>query len=329
MQPDDPRLESLLAYRSQGPEPSDLRAFWGEAQRELELNDPQQVIKAAAFEHPACRAYEMSFNGIGGARLRAKLLRPAQQREPGPALLLFHGYTANNGDWMHKLPWVAAGFTVAALDCRGQGGASDDPGGQKGQTLHGHLIRGLAEGPRALAYTAHFLDAARAFSLLRFMEGVDPERVAVMGGSQGGALALACAALRPGVAKAVVHYPFLSDFRQVFRSGARHSAYGELWDYFRRRDPLLLDEQRAFNALSYIDVQNLAPWIQAEVLFGASLLDEACPPQSQFAAYNRLGGPKQLLCYPCHGHEELPGWDDRAWGFLKPLLQPQAALTRR
>jgi cephalosporin-C deacetylase len=55
----------------------------------------------------------------------------------------FHGYTLNSGDWTDKLLWVAAGYSVAALDCRGQGGVSEDLGGVKGDTLNGHIIRGL------------------------------------------------------------------------------------------------------------------------------------------------------------------------------------------
>jgi len=33
---------------------------------------------------------------------------------------------------------------MAAMDCRGQGGSSEDSGGVKGNTLCGHIIRGLA-----------------------------------------------------------------------------------------------------------------------------------------------------------------------------------------
>jgi|GEM_PF-2913200 len=35
-------------------------------------------------------------------------------------------------------------WLMAAMDCRGQGGSSEDSGGVKGNTLCGHIIRGLA-----------------------------------------------------------------------------------------------------------------------------------------------------------------------------------------
>ena len=51
-----------------------------------------------------------------------------RSHRPHPAVLLFHGYTGNSGDWSDKLGYVSEGFTVAALDCRGQAGLSEDRG---------------------------------------------------------------------------------------------------------------------------------------------------------------------------------------------------------
>ena len=42
------------------------------------------------------------------------------------------------------------------------------------------------------------------------MDGVDPLRIDVMGGSQGGALSLAAAALEPGIQKCAPLYPVCS-----------------------------------------------------------------------------------------------------------------------
>jgi cephalosporin-C deacetylase len=61
---------------------------------------------------------------------------------------MFHGYSGSSGDWVgEKLAYAAQGFCVAALDCRGQGGLSEDPGGVRGNTLRGHIIRGLDDAP--------------------------------------------------------------------------------------------------------------------------------------------------------------------------------------
>jgi cephalosporin-C deacetylase len=44
-----------------------------------------------------------------------------------------------------------------------------------------------------------------------------------------------------------------------------------------------------------------------------------CPPSTQFAAFNRIQSPKEMVIYPDFGHEELPGSADRIFEFLKDL----------
>ena len=95
----------------------------------------------------AAECFDLYFTGVGGARIHAKYLRPARRDEPHGAVLMFHGYSGNSGDWSDKLGYVSQGYAVAALDVRGQGGQSEDPGGVKGNTLQGHIIRGLDDEP--------------------------------------------------------------------------------------------------------------------------------------------------------------------------------------
>ena len=100
----------------------------------------------------AAECFDLYFTGVGGARIHAKYLRPASgSDEPHAAVLMFHGYSGNSGEWSEKLGYVSQGLSVAALDVRGQGGESEDLGGVKGNTLQGHIIRGLDDEPeRAL-----------------------------------------------------------------------------------------------------------------------------------------------------------------------------------
>ena len=65
------------------------------------------------------------------------------------------------GIGLSKLGYAALGHTVAALDCRGQGGSSEDTGGVTGWTLRGHIIRGIEDAPEKLLYRQIFLDTAQ------------------------------------------------------------------------------------------------------------------------------------------------------------------------
>ena len=49
------------------------------------------------------------------------------------------------------------------------------------------------------------------------------------------------------------------------------------------------------------------------------LMDEICPPSTQFAAYNRMTCAKSLVIYPDFAHENLPGVDDMIYEFLGAL----------
>ena len=110
----------------------------------------------AEFQTPFAECIHMYFTGTGGARVYAKLLRPRVVEGPHPAVLMFHGYSGHSGDWADKLGYVARGYTVAALDCRGQGGRSEDVGGVPGWTLRGHIVRGSTVSPRICSTVTSF-----------------------------------------------------------------------------------------------------------------------------------------------------------------------------
>ena len=312
-------LEELYTYAGRSPRPVDLDPFWDRSLAEMGALDPKIELVPARFQTAYAECFHMYFTGLGGARVHAKLLRPKGQKGRGPALLNFHGYSGDSGDWFAKLPYVAAGFTVAALDCRGQAGFSQDVGGVTGVTLRGHIIRGVEDGPDRLYFRHVFLDTAQMARIVMSLPGVDPARVGATGGSQGGGLTLACVALTPAVKKAAPVFPFLSDYRRVWEMDLAEGAYAEIREYFRWRDPTHEHEEQFWNTLGYIDVQNLAARIQSDVYLSVGLMDKTCPPSTQFAAYNKITSPKRLEIYPDFAHENLKGVDDRIFEYLSDL----------
>jgi cephalosporin-C deacetylase len=148
---------------------------------------------------------------------------------------------------------------------------------------------------------------------------VDPKRVGAKGGSQGGGLTLACAALEPRIVRAAPVFPFLCDYQRVWEMDLARDAYEELDYYFRRFDPTHERENEIFTRLGYIDVQHLADRIDASVLMTTCLMDTVCPPSTQFAAYNKIRSPKEMVIYPDFAHEELPGNRDRIFEYLSAM----------
>jgi cephalosporin-C deacetylase len=315
----DKPLHELKTYQGINPKPDDFDAYWERALQEMRAVDPQVELVPSSFQVPVAECYDLYFTGVRGARIHAKYLKPKNAPEPHPAVIQFHGYTGNSGNWSDKLGYVALGFSVFAMDCRGQGGLSEDTGGVKGTTHHGHIIRGLADDPDQLLFRHIFLDTAQLAGIVMSMPEVDPDRVGVFGGSQGGGLTLACAALEPRVRRLAPVYPFLCDYKRVWEMDLAKDAYAELAAFFRHFDPLHEREDEIFTKLGYIDVQHLAPRIKGEVLMGVGLMDTVCPPSTQFAAYNKITAPKQLRIYPDFGHEALPGFADLTMQFMLGL----------
>lgn len=312
----DMPLEQLKEYMGINPCPADMDFYWDTAIAEMKGLDSNVELIRSAMDVSFADCFDLYFTGMGGARIHAKLLIPKNIEGKCPALLEFHGYTANSGDWYTKLGYVANGFVVAALDCRGQGGLSEDVGGVIGNTLRGHIIRGLDGTPENLMYRQLYLDCAQLARIVMEMDAVDETRVGARGYSQGGGLTLACAALVPEIKRLVPVYPFLSDYQRAWELDLETDAYHELRNYFRRFDPLHQRETEVFTRLGYIDVQHLAKRIKGKVLMGVTLRDDICPPSSQFAVYNRITSPKQMVTYPDFGHESLPGMEDKAFEFL-------------
>jgi len=320
----DKPLAELKKYRGINPRPSDFDRYWREALEELDATPPApELLPNETIKPRGAECFDLWFTGVGGARIHAKYLRPAKAGSQGrtPALLFFHGYTSNSGDWTDKLAWVSQGFCVAALDCRGQGGLSEDLGGVQGNTLHGHFIRGLDDpDPKKLLFRSVFLDTAQLARVVMSLPEVDESRVGAAGASQGGALTLACAALEPRIKRIAPVYPFLCDYQRVWEMDLAKDAYYELRTHFRSFDPRHLREKDIFTKLGYIDCQHLAPRIKAETLMYVGLMDPICPPSTQFAAYNKIRAKKRMAIYPDFAHESLPGQSDETLNFMSGLL---------
>ena len=318
----DMPIEELRSYKGVNPRPNDFDEYWERALKEMNALEPNvSITKSTEFSAPNVNCMDMYFDGTKNGRVYAKLLVPKNLKGKAPAVLKFHGYTGDSGEWMGLMSMAGAGFVVAAMDCRGQGGKSADKNPVDGNTHHGHIIRGLDDpNPDNLYYRQVFLDTALLAKIVMNMDEVDENRVAVCGGSQGGALTVACAALVPEIKLAAPAFPFLTDYKRVWDMDLDLGAYGELREYFRHFDPRHEREDEVFTKLGYIDLQHLANRIRAKIMFGTGLMDNTCPPSTQFAIYNKIISEKSMVVYPDFGHEWLPGFDDKTFEMFAELL---------
>lgn len=315
----DMSLDKLRVYQGRNPRPDDFDEFWDASLAEMNAIDPKPDFKPFDFPAKHVDCYELTYTSTKGAHIYAKFMKPKHIVGKVPALLFFHGLSGNSNTWKSILSYASEGYCVAFMDCRGQGGRSEDVGGVPGTTITSPFIRGIEGKPSDLLVRDMFLDTAMLARIVMGLDYVDENRIGVYGGSQGGALSIACAALVPEIRLCAPVYPYHSDYQRVWEMDLDKGAYEGLRYYFRRFDPRHEREKEIFTRLGYIDIQFLAPRIRAKVLMATGLLDTTCPPSTQFAAYNKITSEKEILIYPDYGHEGLEGHDDIVFRFLTTL----------
>jgi cephalosporin-C deacetylase len=300
--------DQLWDYRIGTAEPEGLDAWWAKRLDEAHAAAaPPTVTRYGEAAYGPVEVYDVEFSGARGDRIRAWFLRPAPANAgPLPVAVTFIGYGGGRGVPYEHLAWPAVGVAAFVMDTRGQGGnwtvgATGDPGAGDGPEYPGVMTRGIAR-PETYYYTRLFADAVRAVEVAAEMPGVDADRLAVCGGSQGGGLALAAAALAPDrVRVCQANVPFLCDFQRAVGLSPAYP-YKEIADFLAQQVDMA---DAALETLRYVDCALLARRITADCLISVGLMDEICPPSTVFAAYHEVPGEKEIAVYP-FGVHDLP-----------------------
>jgi cephalosporin-C deacetylase len=304
-------LSELQVYKPDRDEPADFDAFWAKT-----LGDARSYPLAPRFE--PCDAglstvdvSDVTFAGFGGQPIKGWFLTPHDVAASPfardgrlPCVVEYIGYGGGRGRPLDWLVPPSAGYAHLVMDVRGQGSAwrsGDTPDPESdavtGQ-FPGFATRGIAD-PGTYYYRRLITDAVRAVEAARAHPLVDPGRIAVNGGSQGGGLALAVAGLVPDLLLTFADVPFMCHWRRAMEI-TDGDPYHEIVRYCQiHRDHVA----RVFRTLSYFEGMNFAVRAKSPALFAVGLMDTVCPPSTVFAAYNHYAGPKQIEIYPFNGHE--------------------------
>jgi cephalosporin-C deacetylase len=315
--------------------PADFQAFWAQARKEIDalpldarMETPMQSFQGreiddynlqhaclpAAYD-PAGHKFDevesckVSFAGPDGGRVYGWLAKPKGEG-PFPVMLVLPGA----GFAARPRPLEHARHGYLALDIQVHGQDVDQ---EKYEPLPGHADREVTE-PAAHYYHNVHLRCLQAVNYLLSRPDVDPERLVVVGGSQGGRLGLVTAGLDPrvkAVVSCIVNSPNQPHLAWV---AACNAAATDGMDLTGAPPDPGTPEARTF---AYYDPMNYAPDIRCPVMMNAGLIDPVSPPFSVWAVYNRLGSDrKSMVVLDGLGHDWSAEFDRRAWHWLDEVL---------
>jgi cephalosporin-C deacetylase len=300
----DMPLEELERYRPALSEQPDFDEFWQRSLAETRAHPLDARFEATDFGLRTIEVFDVTFAGYAGQAIKGWFLLPKARSGSLPCVVQYIGYGGGRGfpyDW---LLWSSAGFANFVMDTRGQGSVwqnGDTPDLlESGSSPHapGFMTLGVLD-PDTYYYRRLFLDGVRAVEAARHHPGVDADRIAVTGRSQGGGITLAMAALVPDVAVAMPDVPFLCHYPRA-TTISDEAPYTEIAQFCKtHRDKV----ESVFRTLSYFDGVNFAARGRAHALFSVGLMDEVCPPSTVFAAYNHYAGPKEIRVWEFNEHE--------------------------
>lgn len=322
-------LKELHAYRPEIASPSDFDDFWQSTIAESRIIGGEVTYSQVSLGLKEVETYDVAFPGFGGDPIRAWLRLPASRGNGHtlPLVVQFHGYTGGRGWPTDAIMWTLAGYAHLSVDTRGQGldrqrGDTPDPYASGPGEAPGWVTRGIRD--RSTAYYRRvFTDAVRAVDAAEHLPGVDPQRVALDGTSQGGGIAVAAAGLGADVKAVISATPFLSNIELAVTRLTDAGAFGEIARFLKSQRS---DMESALRTLSYLDIATHAVRAKAPLLMSAALMDRVCPPRTVFAAFNQYGAAdKEIVTYPYNGHEGGEGeWDLRKLEWLRSRLPATA-----
>ena len=269
----------------------DFDLFWKNAIDELSNVKPQyNIIPVLRDKNTKTNLFKVEMKSYLGKTVRGWLEVP-KKKGIYPALLRVPGYQEN----MKPID-VAEDMIVFSFNTRDHG-ESDDSGDPRNWDM---WVRGF-DSEDDYYYKGLFLDCIRAMDFLATRQDVDPNRIAIWGGSQGGGLSFSTAALDNRVALCIADIPYMCEYEKYFEI----TYWQEVSTWFKSHPGSTW--KTILNTLSYYDTKNFADKIECPVWMGIGLQDDVCPPSTSFVTYNYVQSEKEYTVYKNSQHWQPKG----------------------
>jgi len=277
--------------------PDDFLIFWADARKEqLKIPLDRKMILLPERCDSLINVYEVSVqNNRNGSRIYGILCvpkkpgkYPALLKVPGAGARPYYGDTALAHKGVITFEIGIHGVTVTQPN-QFYYDLAFGP-------LYNYYFQNL-DNRDTYYYKRVYLGCLRAVDLLTSLPQVDTSRMAVYGGSQGGALSIVTAALDHRIKYIAAFYFALSDV-----TGYLHGRAGGWPHMFSADNIKSMGSKKKIAVSAYYDVANFAKLIHIPGIYGWGFNDEVCPPTSIYAAYNNIHAPKETVITKESGH---------------------------
>lgn len=293
-----------LKIQAAGEEPADFDAYWAAARAELDAV-PLQVKKAPA-EVPEAHdgkfeCWDVKVDCAGGMPVSGYLIVPVGAAEKSlPAVVSYHGagvYSANK-------PFGYAARGAIALDVNAHGIENGQPA-EFYRQLNQNELKGYShrdkDDPMKFYFRGMYMRVMRALDYVKSLPEWDGKNLIVIGGSQGGAQAIAAAGLDSQVTICIAGVPAMSEHSGSLAKPQRQPGWPRLYKADANGQP---DNPAVCKTAAYFDNIYFAKRIKAEAWFSTGFVDNTCVPTGVFAAFNNLpaGIVKEITTTPAGTH---------------------------
>ena len=298
----------------------DFKEFWDNNLKELAKVKPDyKLTLVPEYSQVDYDIYLVEMRSFGNELIRGYYGKPKREGKY-PVIVDYMGYGA--APYPPTQWW--GGFAHFILSIRGQAL-------NLSENRFGSWITYGLESKEDYYYRGAYMDAVRALDFVCSRPEIDAEKIAVRGGSQGGTLSFAAAALDKRVKVAAPSNPGFSDYRDWFHivPWPRNEFENYIQHKVEGRDMTSGDTQQyadaqvkaIYDLLSYFDIKNLAQWIECPLIMGIGMQDEVCPPYINFAAYNQVKSEKRWMACPDCGHSTNNEYSEESMRFIKEKLR--------
>lgn len=263
------------------PNPDDFDAFWAKAVADVRRVPLQPMMMLQPELCTAeCDVYEVRFqNYKPGCYLYGMLSVPKNADNKMPAVIEWPGA----GVKPHRgIQGILTQHGCVVLEM----GVNGIPVNREDDFYRDLKANGLSEywtiyndDRDKYYYKKIYAGTVKAADFLCTLDFIDTTRIAVTGGSQGGALSIIHAALDPRVKCVSAAYPALCEIAGYY--------YGRVGGWPRiLRDPKEVARDEKARVSAYYDVVNFARRLKCPIKMYIGYNDRTCCPTSTYAAYN-------------------------------------------